>query len=141
MLQYRSNTKKLVEYVEEHKRYFQNIDQDTFFAIREFLHSKSQLKKALAKVKVEKEEKVDMCKALDDLYNMGVEKGREEMRNVVDESYNKGVEKGREESQRFEKLTRILLEAGKAEELLKATKDTEFKEKLYLEYFGNPLLS
>ena len=81
MLQYKSNTEKLVEYVQEHKDFFQGIDQDTYYAIRAFLHSENKLKKALTKAKENGEERVDMCKALDDLYNSGVEQGQKEGRD------------------------------------------------------------
>lgn len=64
-----------MKYVQENKDFFQKIDQDTYYAIRAFLHSESKLKKALTKVENRGEERIDMCKALDDLYNSGVEQG------------------------------------------------------------------
>ncbi len=75
MLQYKGNTEKLMDYVQEHKDFFEKIDQDTYYAIRAFLHSESKLKKVLTQVEKGKE-RIDMCKALDDLYNNGVEEGR-----------------------------------------------------------------
>ena len=104
MLQYRSNTEKLMDYVNNNKEFFRNIDQETFRAIREFLHSENKLKKVLATVESKGEEKVDMCKALDDLCKMseekGYERGKEEteqkMCKALDESYKKGTEEGYE---------------------------------------------
>lgn len=80
MLQYKSNTEKLMHYVQEHKDFFQEIDRDTYYAIRAFLHSENKLKKALTKVEHKGDERIDMCKALDDLYNSGVERGQLEGR-------------------------------------------------------------
>lgn len=77
MLQYRGNTEKLIDYVNKNEEFFRCMDKDTFRAIREFLHSENKLKRILANVENKGEEKVDMCKALDDLYKMGEEKGYE----------------------------------------------------------------
>ena len=76
------------------------MDKDTFRAIREFLHSENKLKKILSKVEDKGEEKVDMCKALDDLYKKGEEKGYERgkkdaeqnMCKALDDLYKKGEE-------------------------------------------------
>ena len=68
------------------------MDKDTFRAIREFLHSENKLKKLLAKVENKGEEKVDMCKALDDLYKMGEEKGYER-------GEEQGYERGKKETE------------------------------------------
>lgn len=72
MLKYRKDKKELVNYVNERETYFGNVDRDTYYVIREFLHSERVLKEIDKKAR---EEKVDMCKALQDLYDEGVEKG------------------------------------------------------------------
>lgn len=82
MLQYKSNTEKLMNYVQKHKNFFQEIDRDTYYAIRAFLHSENKLKKVLTKVESKGDERIDMCKALDDLYNSGVEQGQKEGRTL-----------------------------------------------------------
>ena len=53
--------------------------------MREFLHSERQLKSI--KQSKGKEQRINMCKALEDLYNDGVEKG-------IEEGIEKGMEKG-----------------------------------------------
>lgn len=88
MLQYRSNTESLLEYVKENEDFFRHMDKETFRAVREFLHSEKKSKKVLAEVECDEEEKVDMCKALDDLYKMGEEKGEKI-----------GYERGKEETE------------------------------------------
>lgn len=82
MLQYKSNTEKLMGYVQRNKNFFQEIDKDTYYAIRAFLHSENKLKKVLTKVESKGDERIDMCKALDDLYNSGVEQGQREGRTL-----------------------------------------------------------
>ena len=131
MLQYRSNTKKLIGYVNENEEFFRSMDKDTFRAIREFLHSENKLKKILSKVEKKGEEKVDMCKALDDLYKMGEEKGYErgeeqgyergkketeqKMCKALDDLYKMGEEKGYErgEENKLADLIRKKLAKGK----------------------------
>lgn len=75
LLKCRGQQEELQKYMYEHEEYFRNIDQESYRAVREFLHSEKLLK---ANVKSEEEkETVDMCKALDDLYNSGIERGIE----------------------------------------------------------------
>lgn len=73
MLKYRSEKEKLRKYMDENRQYFGNIDQETYQAFRAFLHSEKMLKDRT--VKEGKEAHIDMCKALEDLYADGVEKG------------------------------------------------------------------
>lgn len=75
MLECKEEVNKLRKFVNEHKDYFENVDLETYQAMRELLHSESKMK-AVAK-KVKRGECVDMCKALDDLYNNGVNAGIE----------------------------------------------------------------
>lgn len=86
MLQYRNDKSELLKYVMQHKEYFECVDQDTYNAIREFMNSEKVLKTIIG----EKEEvTVDMCKALQDLFDEGIEQGIE-----------KGIEKGMEQGVR-----------------------------------------
>ena len=82
MLQYRSNTEKLEEYIQEHREYFECVGKDDYLAMREFLHSKSKLKKALKVIK-DKKEGVNVCKAIDGIYDNGVKAGKEMMQKEV----------------------------------------------------------
>ena len=83
MLKYRSEKEKLQSYMQENRAYFENVDVDTYQAMREFLHSERQLKSI--KQSKGKEQRINMCKALEDLYNDGVEKG-------IEEGIEKGIE-------------------------------------------------
>ena len=73
MLKYRGNKELLVKYIREQEAYFRNVDEDTYHAIREFLHSEEILKKEVSKYNGKG--KVDMCKALEELYKDGVNEG------------------------------------------------------------------
>ncbi len=75
MLKYRSEKEKLQNYILENRDYFENVDVETYQAMREFLHSERILKDMGNTAK--KEERINMCKALEDLYSDGVEEGRE----------------------------------------------------------------
>ena len=74
MLKYKNSKEALREYVQSHKNYFSNIEEDSYNAVRVLLGSESSLKE----VKQKKGEHVDMCKALDDLYQDGVKQGIEQ---------------------------------------------------------------
>lgn len=73
MLKCRGNKQDLVEYMRRNQQYFRNVDEDTYHVIREFLHSERILKKEVSYGAGE--ERVDMCKALEELYNDGYELG------------------------------------------------------------------
>lgn len=74
MLKYKNSKEALRGYVQSHKNYFSNIEEDSYNAARVLLGSESSLKE----VKQKKGEHVDMCKALDDLYQDGVKQGIEQ---------------------------------------------------------------
>lgn len=92
MLQYKNEVDKLHNYVNEHKNYFENVDLETYQAARELLHSEKKLKGLIKKEKGK--ESVDMCKALDDLYNSGIEQGIEAgIRVLIETCREFGVER------------------------------------------------
>ena len=72
MLKYRSNKDELINYMQKNEAYFRNVDEETYQVIREFLHSERILKREVSK---KREERIDMCQALEELYNDGVEDG------------------------------------------------------------------
>lgn len=74
MLQYRSKKAEFCKYMEEHKQSFRELDVDTRNAMIALLHAEKQLKKIQ-----EQEEEVDMCQALEELYQDGVIKGAIEL--------------------------------------------------------------
>ena len=77
MLQCSQDKYALRTYVANHKDYFQKLDLETYHALGAFLNSRQ-----LMEINVEKEEKeeLDMCKALEDIYNDGVQDGMEQGR-------------------------------------------------------------
>ena len=75
MLQYKEQKKSLCDYVNAHQEYFKSVDTETYHAIGELLHSTMKFENML-KTSVEKE-KVNMCGALEELYNDGVSEGLE----------------------------------------------------------------
>ena len=85
-------------YVANHKDYFQKLDLETYHALGAFLNSRQ-----LMEINVEKEEKeeLDMCKALEDIYNDGVQAGIEQGRQsgiAEGEAHGKelGITEGKE---------------------------------------------
>ena len=75
MLKCRGNKKELLDYMNKREEYFRNVDEETYQVMREFLHSQKMLKEKVERM--EGKETVDMCKALDELYNDGIEQGIE----------------------------------------------------------------
>lgn len=73
MLECRKTKSELLQYVKKNEKYFRNVDEDTYYVIREFLHSEQIWKKEI-KLKNGKEQ-VNMCKALEELYNDGIDEG------------------------------------------------------------------
>ena len=105
MIQCRGDKESLLKYINDRKEYFQNVDEETYYVIREFLHSERMLKGNIEKS--QGKETVDMCKALEDLYNEGIEIGMERgmtrgmecgmelgvVKGVVETLYDFGIEK------------------------------------------------
>lgn len=83
VLKYREDKDELQRYIQSNSDYFRSVDAETYQALREFLHSEKMLKEISDS---EAEAGIDMCQALEELYEDGVKTGREE-----------GREKGREE--------------------------------------------
>ena len=89
MVQCRGDKESLLKYINDRKEYFQNVDEETYYVIREFLHSERMLKGNIEKS--QGKGTVDMCKALEDLYNEGIECGM--VKGVVETLHDFGVEK------------------------------------------------
>ena len=81
MLRYRDSKEELTDYINENKKFFQNVDYETSQAIKAFLNMKQIPGEA-----EQKEEMVDMCKAIQEMYDDGVKDGIQQ-----------GVEQGRTE--------------------------------------------
>ena len=89
MLKCRGNKKELLDYMNKRESYFRNVDEETYQVMREFLHSEKMLKENVERI--EGKETVDMCKALDELYNDGIELGREQ---GIEQGRKQGIECG-----------------------------------------------
>ena len=79
MLKYRNQKEALMKYVDQNREYFSKLDLETFQAVQAFLNSEKRLEKAVHPK--ERQEAIDMCKALEDLYEEGIEKG--EIRGMI----------------------------------------------------------
>ena len=98
MLQCSQDKYALRTYVANHKDYFQKLDLETYHALGAFLNSRQ-----LMEINVEQEEReeLDMCKALEDIYNDGVQAGIEQGRQsgiAEGEAHGKelGITEGKE---------------------------------------------
>ena len=98
MLKYRKNKEQLLKYVQENQEYFSRIDEDSYNALRVLLGSEQSLKSVKKHTGG-----IDMCKALDDLYQDGIEKGiqkgREKGEAKIVAIIRKKVGKGMESSE------------------------------------------
>lgn len=83
MLIYRDRKEELQKYIYQTQEYFSSMDVETYQAVREFLHMEKELKEM---AELGKEEKVNMCQAMEEWYQdalaEGREVGREEGRNA-----------------------------------------------------------
>jgi len=93
MMKCRNDKDALINYMDEHRDYFQCVTGGVHRVIGEFLQSKTLLNKTVTRV--EEKEGVNMCKALDDLYHDGFEQGIEqgEDRKLM-EQVQKKLQKG-----------------------------------------------
>ena len=114
MLKYRGQKEKLRQYMQENKAYFGQVDVETYQALRVFLHSEKMLKDMK---KTEREERIDMCQALEDIYTDGVKEGQLE-----------GEAAGRLEGERREKqliITKMLRDGLPVSAIRKYTDATD----------------
>lgn len=81
MLQYKNKKQELIKYVRENEEFFSKMDYETYCAAEAFLKSESKLRKIVPVG--EGKEAVNMCKALDDLYNDGMERGMEQKAELM----------------------------------------------------------
>ena len=122
MIQCKESKEKLIEYLRKKESYFRNVDEETYQAIREFLHSEKILKSEIKKE--EGKQTVDMCKALEDLYNDGIERGMEQ-----------GIEQGSIAGcKKVNRLNCILAEKKRIDDIIRASVDMEYQQKLFEEF-------
>ena len=72
MLKYRHEKNELKEYINKQKRYFQNVDYETSQVIKVFLNMKS-----IPGETDERKVNVNMCEALEEMYNDAIKEGME----------------------------------------------------------------
>ena len=112
MLKYRKSKVELRNYMNSNKEYFSSIDEDSYNAARVLLGSESSLKG-----EKQRSGGIDMCKALDDLYQDGVNEGIEQgIEQGVKALVQDFLEEGYDEEKILEKLQKIFsLSREKAE--------------------------
>ncbi len=125
MLKYKDDKEKLFNFTKDNKSYFSSVNGTTINAIDAFLNFNIKLETILEKD--EKEEK-DMCKALDDLYNEGVQSGMQQgMQQGIQQGIHQGTitafrNIGWKDDAIIEKLIEIhKMTADEAKELISAT--------------------
>lgn len=108
-LQRENDKKTLADYVKEHEDVFRNLSEDAYDMISVLTRTEE-----LQGLKKEYEEggRVNMCKAIDDM----VKDGR------------------REGTQRANRLVCILAAQNRMQDILRAASDSEYQEKLFMEY-------
>ncbi len=127
MLKYKKDKVNLLNYIHENQTYFENLDEDSYYAAKAFLGTDVQLKNPDHKGGT-----VDMCKALDDFYQDGVNEGVEQ---GLKQGIEQGIERGIEQSEGcYRRLILKLSEEHKTELIIQTALDPELLHKLYKEY-------
>lgn len=113
MLRYRKDKKGLMKYIEDHKNFFSRMDEDSYYAAREMMGSRMYLKDMVKN----EEGGVDMCQALKEIYEDGVNFGMEEGIRILinscrelDVSYEKTFEQVRKKYRLTEQETKSEME-------------------------------
>ena len=110
MLKYREDKENLKSYMQRNRDYFGQVDVETYQALGVFLRSENKLKEI---IDPGEEERIDMCKALDDIYADGVKDGE-----------RAGKEAGREEGRAFI-ISRMLKNGLEMTEIKKYTEASD----------------
>ena len=71
MLKYRQDKERMQKYVQEHEGYFRHVDRDTYNVIRVLLKAEKQMDE----IKNQEKEEVDMCQALQEIFDDGRNEG------------------------------------------------------------------
>ncbi|HJB86350.1 MAG TPA: hypothetical protein H9766_03125, partial [Candidatus Dorea faecigallinarum] len=74
MLKYRGRRKELQGYIQKNEKYFSSVDAETYQALCSFLNMEKGIKEVEA---MQKEERVNMCQALEEWYQDALKEGRE----------------------------------------------------------------
>ena len=88
MIKYRQKKEKILEYVEANRSYFQRLNIDTYQALSVFLNSEKWLEEISVP---EGKGEMNMCKALEEIFEDGKVKGKtEKLREQVSKKLQKG---------------------------------------------------
>ena len=118
LMAFRNDHQKVQEYLKENEEYFSKMDVTSSEAVGILLGCHRQVRKMIAEK--QKGGEVDMCKALEDIYNNGVQQG---------------ILKGTEENEnKYDALIIALSNAGRVQEIVRCTSDKAYKKKLLLEF-------
>ena len=77
MLKYRKDKKGLSEYIQKNREFFSKVDEETFQALKTMLGSNKRLQMVEAETAKGDGGGFDMCQALEELYQDGVNEGME----------------------------------------------------------------
>jgi len=104
MLEYRKDKRRLLEYTKEHSEYFEHLDSESLQAMAVLLNTD----KLLVKVNEQKGAAGNMCQALEEYYQDGVQEGIEKgilqgmekgiaqgMKQGIEQGIEKGIEQGK----------------------------------------------
>ena len=124
MLQCRSEKEKLQEYIRKNKDYFESVDVETYQAMRELLRSKRIMRDMSS---AGKEEKIDMCRAMEEWYADAVREGRAAgMKQGIAEGLAEGRTEGRAEGRKV--IIRTMLTKGLSPEEIASYTDATDEE-------------
>lgn len=94
MLQYRKDKKGLLKYVKQHEDYFSYIDQESYYAAAVMLGSQKRLESVTQAAKAQKKGGIDMCEALEELYQDGIQAGMENgIKALIIDNQEEGIDK------------------------------------------------
>ncbi|MGN0322835.1 MAG: Rpn family recombination-promoting nuclease/putative transposase [Oliverpabstia sp.] len=120
------NKKELETFIQNNKEEFCFMPEDTYDMIW-VLAGERKLKRLKQKIMNEKE-RCDMCKALEDIREESRKRGEDDGKKV-------GLEIGKKTGLEIAmKLTKLLIEDGRVEDLKKATENKKYQTRLLKEY-------
>lgn len=87
MLRYRKNRSGLSDFIRENAGYFSNISEETYQALKVMLGVKGNLRIVDNQIRNKKEGGIDVCQALEEIYQDGVKEGVERVIHIVIQDY------------------------------------------------------
>ena len=113
LMAFRNDHQKVQEYLKENEEYFSKMDVTSSEAVGILLGCHRQVRKMIAEK--QKGGEVDMCKALEDIYNNEVQQG-------IEKEIEQGILKGTEENEnKYDALIIALSNAGRVQEIVRCT--------------------